>query len=124
MNATLTEEEVPSLGIQYGMLHQLTEELHIGRKVFLRLLGRLPFGENHVVFVGQPTAGFYKGLTRHFHNKRNRASVSIAYKTFVCISSHVEGKRWVAVCMKRTEGFVLLHLQAESVGYSLYGEIP
>ena len=92
MNATLTEEEVPSLGIQYGMLHQLTEELHIGRKVFLRLLGRSPFGKNHVVFVGQPTAGFYKGLTCHFHHERDRTTVGIADKTFVGIPFHVEGK--------------------------------
>ena len=102
MDATLAEEEFAGFGIQYGMLHQAAEVLHIGRKFLLRLLGGLPFGEYHVVLVGQPSAGFREGLAGHFHHEGDGAAVGIAYKALVGVPFHVEGQRGVAVGMEGT----------------------
>ena len=52
MNPPLAEKEASGFVVQYGMLHQSAEVLHIGRIFLPWLLGRLPFGEDDIVLVG------------------------------------------------------------------------
>jgi hypothetical protein len=104
------------------MCHQSAEVLHIGRIFLLRLRYRLPFGQNHVVFIGQPSASFYKRFPQDVHREVDRASVGIANETFVAIAPYVEGERGVAVGMEGAECLVFLHLQPKPFGHSLDGE--
>jgi hypothetical protein len=112
MNPPLFEQEASGIGIEHRMRHQSAEVFHIGRKFFLRLLGRLPFGEDDVMLIGQPFTSLDERFSKDVHRKVNRASVGIAHETFVCVVPYVKRERRVAVSMKRTEGFMLLHLQA------------
>ena len=68
--------------------------------------------EDDVMLIGQPFTSLDERFSKDVHREVDRASVGIAHETFICVVPYVKRERWVAVCMKRTECFMLLHLQA------------
>ena len=74
------------------------------------------------MLIGQPFASFDERFSEDVHREVDRTSVGIAHETFVRISSHMIGKRRVAVIVERAKRLVFLHLQSEPLRHSLNGE--
>lgn len=75
------------------------------------------------MFVSQPLAGLAEAFAKYLHSQVDDSSVGIAYETLEGVATDAEGKGGVAVVVKRTEGFVTLHLEPEPFGNGLDREL-
>ena len=115
----LAEEECTGRLVERWMLEEAAvtcgiEGLRIGW-----LVGWLPLGEDHVVLVGKPLAGFDERLTEHVHGQVDDSSMAVAHEALVGVAAGAELQAGVAVRVKWAKALVTANLEPQPLSHSL-----
>ena len=107
----LAEEECTGRLVEKGSLEVAAVTCGIEGLRFGWLVGWLPLGEDHVVLVGKPLAGFDERLSEHVHGQVDDSSMAVAYETLVGVPSNAERQAGVAVRVEWAKALVTAHLE-------------
>jgi len=75
------------------------------------------------MLIRQPTAGCFEIEMQVSHHQVNRSAAGSAHEAAVGVLPHAEREAGVVVLVKRTQGFVVLNRESESLCDPLYGEV-
>ena len=92
-----------------------------GWSVFLRI-GSLPRGEDDVVTVGKPLAGFPEAFAQQVHGEVYLVAVGSAGIAAEGVAPQVEGEAGVVVVVVGAEALVACDAETKTLGYGFYGE--
>lgn len=79
----------------------------------------LPLGEDHVVLVGKPLAGFDERLTEHVHGQVDDSSMAVAHEALVGVAASAERQAGVAVRVEWAKALVTANLEPQPLSHSL-----
>ena len=71
----------------------------------------------------KPSTRLYEVLMKILHHQVNRSAAGSAHEAAVGVFSHAEREAGVVVLVKRTQGFVVLNRESESLCDPLYWEV-
>ena len=75
------------------------------------------------MLIRQPTAGCFEIETQVSHHQVNRSAAGSAHEAAVGVLPHAERETGVVVLVERTQGFVVLNRESESLCDPLYWEV-
>ncbi len=78
---------------------------------------------DHVVLVGEPTAGIEEVLIQEAHDQVDGAARGAADEAAEGVAAHLERQAWGVVVVERAQSLVTHHPQPESLGDPLYREV-